>query len=118
MNFINRYIPAYLSDLKKKGVKILNTKNEFLTMPMHEAALKYGIGYTKEAMGQDMNEMHGLFVFVKDMLAITFKLDSDQMTLAIPYIFDRLQNDPAIRIAMQGMSLMGIKPERISNKDE
>jgi hypothetical protein len=117
MNFINRYVPAYLEGLKKNGVKILNTKNEYLSMPIHEAALKYGIGYTKEAMGQDMNEIHGLFALVKDMFTITLKLEPDQMSLAIPYMFDRMQNDPAIRIAIQGMSLLGIKAE-ISSPEE
>jgi len=82
-------------------------------MPIHEAALKYGIGYTQEAMGQDMNTMFGLFKFVKDMFSMTLKLNPEQMAIALPHMFDRMQNDPAIRITLQAMSLMNIKAEPI-----
>jgi hypothetical protein len=110
MNYIERYSPGYLQGLKDKKVKILNTQNEFLKMPLHEAALKYGIGYTQDAMGQDMNVTYGLFRFVKDTLKISLNLEPEQMSVAIPYLFDRMQNDPAIRIATQAMGLLKIKP--------
>lgn len=114
MNYISRFVPNYLQALKTNGVKLTNTPNEFLGMPLHEAAIKYGHGYTQEAMGQDMRTMYGLFRFVKDMLVISFKLDPDQMSAALPYMFDRMQNDPAIRIAIQSLGLMGIKPEKLN----
>lgn len=112
VNYINRYVLGYLDNLKKSGVRLTNTPNDFLNMPIHEAAQKYGYPYTEEVMGQDMRTTYGLFKFVRDMMAITFKLDGEQMSVALPYMFDRIQNDPALRIAMQTMGLMGIKPKK------
>lgn len=116
VNFIDRYKPNYLQALKKNGVHILNEPNEYLKMPIHEAALKYGIGYTQEAMGQDMNTMHGLFKFVKDIFSMTLKLEPEQMAVALPQMFNRIQNDPAIRIAVLGLGAMGIKPNQTNKR--
>jgi hypothetical protein len=118
MNFIGRYSPNYLKNLKTNGVRLANTPNEFLKLPLHEAALRYGVGYTKEAMGQDMNVIYGLFKFVKDMFSISLNLDSEQMAEAMPLMFNRIQNDPALRIAVQSMSVLGIQPEPINPKEK
>lgn len=57
-----------------------------------------------------------LFKFVRDMVSATFKLEPEQMAIALPHMLDRMQNHPALKIAIQGMSLMGIKPEAINPK--
>ncbi len=115
VNYIEKYSAGYLKGIKDKGVKILNTPNEFLKLPIHEAALKYGVGYTHEAMGQDMTVIYGMFRYVKDMMRISLNLNPEQMAVALPYMFKRLQNDPAIRIISQAMGAFGIIPEMLPN---
>lgn len=114
MNYINRYKPDYLKKLRESGVILTNTTNEVLELPLHEAALTYKIGHTAQAMGEDMTVIYGLFKFVKDMFGHCLEDDPEKMALAIPQMFNRMQNDPVLRIAIQSMAVLGMKPEPVS----
>jgi hypothetical protein len=112
LNLIDRYIPGYLKHIKSKGVSIRNTSDEFLKLPVAQAALRFSMENTKEAMSVNMTLMYQLTKLMADGIKATVgNTDPKQAATASLLFLEEMKNNPALAIIMQMGNAINLKLE-------
>ena len=110
INYVDRNLkyraPSYLAKLKEGKVNIVNKHDEILDLSFQEAAMSFGGGNSKEALGQDMTLMYESLKLMREVMGNAFSNDPR----ATPAIYEALLTNPAFMVVMKAVASLGLKP--------
>ena len=99
LHFIQEYKPNYL---KKLGIKVLNTDDELLKLPLKEAMLYFNAGNFLEALhNHNASEIYPLFGMMKGLVTSLIDGDPKKMQVALVDMMTQLTQNPAAEFSMR-----------------
>lgn len=109
LNLIEKQSPGYLKKLAEKKVVIINKPDEITGLSFSEAAMNFGAGTSKEAMGQDATMLYGVFKIMRMSLGSLVDGDPDKMNKANALMYDYIQNNPSFALLAKMVASSGLE---------
>jgi hypothetical protein len=114
INVINKSVPGYITKIRTQKITVVNQKDNLTDLPLAKAALEFGLGNTKGAMGANMNMMYGVVTWMKSAMSLTFDIKDPKIAAQASLAFlQEMRNDPALQMIAKFTNTLDLKINKL-----